>query len=408
LGSPDGGVEIHADAGRAGSATSSRARGPGVGRAAPAAPAAPSAADFDFAVAGPADEPEIRRLMGSVAMPGDVAIRFAREPDYFLGATIMGDPFQVIIARHRPGGELAGILFRGERRVFLNGVEAPVGYIGQIRAAPRFEGRWLLARGLPFFRTLGDPAMRYLGVIASENGRARGVLAGRRPPGGLRVVPISGLTTLALVVRRARQPRESGGLVAEHATGATLPEVVTFLRREGPRRQLYPAYRLEDFTGGATMRDLDPGSIVVVRHRGAIAGVAAVWDQSAYKQDVVDGYGPSIRRIAPAWSVLSRFIGARPLPRVGEPLASAFLACLAVAGDRPPVLRLLLSTALADAAGRGLAFLTAGFADGDVLLPVARRFLHFTYRSEVFLGSWAGDPVADLDGRTPYVEIATL
>jgi hypothetical protein len=50
----------------------------------------------------------------------------------------------------------------------------------------------------------------------------------------------------------------------------------------------------------------------------------------------------------------------------------------------------------------------AGFADADPLLPPARRFLHLTYRSEVFLGSWAGDPVEGLDGRTPYVEIATL
>jgi hypothetical protein len=25
-------------------------------------------------------------------MPGAVSVRFAREPDYFLGATIMGDP----------------------------------------------------------------------------------------------------------------------------------------------------------------------------------------------------------------------------------------------------------------------------------------------------------------------------
>ena len=47
---------------------------------------------FDLRWATPADEPDIRALVGSVPMPGAVTVRFAREPDYFLGATIMGDP----------------------------------------------------------------------------------------------------------------------------------------------------------------------------------------------------------------------------------------------------------------------------------------------------------------------------
>ena len=62
-----------------------------------------SASDFEFHWATPEDEPDIRSLVGSVTMPGTVAIRFSREPDYFLGTTIMGDPCDVLVARHRPG-----------------------------------------------------------------------------------------------------------------------------------------------------------------------------------------------------------------------------------------------------------------------------------------------------------------
>jgi hypothetical protein len=56
---------------------------------------------FDLRWATPDDEPDIRALVGSVPMPGAVAVRFAREPDYFLGAAIMGDPCDVLVARHR-------------------------------------------------------------------------------------------------------------------------------------------------------------------------------------------------------------------------------------------------------------------------------------------------------------------
>ena len=49
-----------------------------------------------------------------------------------------------------------------------------------------------------------------------------------------------------------------------------------------------------------------------------------------------------------------------------------------------------------------------GLADDDPLLPVARRWLHVTYRSDLFAMSWSADPGPLLDGRVPYIEIATL
>src|SRR4030042_2318170 len=75
-----------------------------------------------------ADEPDIRALVGSVAMPGTESVRFAREPDYFLGTTIMGDPCDVLVARHRRDGRLAAIGCRGERRAFINGQASRLGY----------------------------------------------------------------------------------------------------------------------------------------------------------------------------------------------------------------------------------------------------------------------------------------
>ena len=57
---------------------------------------------FHFGRATREDEPEIRALVGSVVMPGTVSVRFEREPDYFLGTTVQGDPCDVLVARHRP------------------------------------------------------------------------------------------------------------------------------------------------------------------------------------------------------------------------------------------------------------------------------------------------------------------
>ena len=365
----------------------------------------------DIHLATPADEPDIRSLVGSVAMPGAVAVRFAREPDYFLGTTIMGDPCDVLVARHEPDGRLAGIACRAERRSFVNGAESTTGYIGQIRIAEEFRGSWLVQRGARLMRAMSPPGLIYLGVIARENPRARGALIERRPPGGLRAVRLSGLTTCAIVLRQrgaGHQQRAAGGVDVSPACDALLPAVVAFLRARGPQRQLFPAYSLDDLRGGPRMRGLAVSDILIAHRADHILGVMAVWDQHGYKQDVVESYGPSLARIRPVYNVAARLLGTQPLTPPGEAIPLAFGACISVADDDPQVMRALVRAATAHAVAAGKAYLMLGFADADPLLAVARRWPHITYRSDVYAFSWSADPAAGLDGRLPYVEVATL
>ena len=72
-----------------------------------------------------------------------------------------------------------------------------------------------------------------------------------------------------------------------------------------------------------------------------------------------------------------------------------------MADDDPVVMRALLAACAARARERGKAFLMLGLADDDPLLAVARRWLHVTYRSDLFALSWSADPAALLDGRVP-------
>lgn len=364
--------------------------------------------EFEFSLARAADEPEIRRLVGATPMPGAVTIRFEREPDYFLGCPIMGDPCDVLVARHLPDGELAGIMCRSERWAFVNGRETRIGAIGQIRIDERFQGRWLLQRGWRVLGLLGPPDLLYVGVVARDNPRARGTLVGRRPPGALAATRLAGMTTFALVLY-GFQPSAIRGCTIERGSRATIEEIVAFLRAAGSRRQLFPAYRIEDFVGGTATRGLELEDLSVARRAGSIVGVMGMWDQSAYKQDVVHAYGPGLRRLRPAYDLAARVIGAHPLPAPGEPIRSAFAAFVCVADDDPDVFRSLLRATCERARARGFAFVTIGLADHDPLLRAAGRWFRITYRSDLFVLSWSrSDPAAGLDGRVAYVEIATL
>jgi len=363
---------------------------------------------FHFGRATREDEPEIRALVGSVVMPGTVSVRFEREPDYFLGTSVQGDPCDVLVARHRPDGELAAVMVRAERRVFLDGEVARVAYIGQIRIAARFQGRWLMQRATLELAQLRDRSLPHVGVIASDNPIALGTIAGRRPPGAPRLTRVAQLRSLAFVLHDRLKPRRAA-LPTEWGDQVHLDEIVAFLRSAGPRRQLFPVVEREHLTAGRAYRGLRLEDLRVVRRDGEVAGVLGSWDQSSYKQEIVAAYPRRWRFLRPGYDLLATVLGGDRLPRAGQPVRTAFGCLYCQSDDDPDVLEALLDGARDRARRQGNAFLMLGFDERDPRLRSVGRSLAVTYRSDVFLGSFAGDdPGAALDGRPAYVELGTL
>ncbi len=273
--------------------------------------------EFRFQSATRSDEPEIRALVGGMAMPGSVHVRFEREPDYFLGTTIQGDPCDVLIARHEPDGELAAVMVRADRRVYLDGAPERVAYIGQIRIAPRFRGRWLMARAVAELAALREDSLPYVGVIASDNPVALGTITGRRPPGAPRVAHIARLRSLAFVLHRhMKQPAAT--MPVQPAHDADLDEVVAFLRREGPRRQLFPVLEAEQLRDGRTYRGLRLEDLQLVRRDGDAGGRPRVMGperlQAGDRGRLLPAAATCCARPTTCWRGC---LGARPLPRAG-------------------------------------------------------------------------------------------
>lgn len=156
------------------------------------------------------------------------------------------------------------------------------------------------------------------------------------------------------------------------------------------------------------MRGLGPEDIMVARRAGRVLGVMAAWDQAGYKQDIVEEYGPALRRLRPLYDFAARFFGFSPLTPPGQAMPLAFAACICIADNDPSVMRALLAACANHARGRGRAFLMLGLADHDPLLVAVRHSLHVTYHSDLYAASWSSDAVQQLDGRIPYIEIATL
>jgi hypothetical protein len=363
---------------------------------------------FRLYLATKEDEADIRRLFRTNSVPGHVTVTYEREPDFFLGCSVTGQSYQVVVARHEPTGELAGVVCRAKRRVWIDGQKVEVGYLSGGRVDERFRGRWLVSRGLRFLGDLDatDTVPVYLATITGENHEARGLLVDKPRPGLPRFEEVGRLYTAVIPVRATPVSRDQANGI-RCAVPEDLPRIVSFLNEYGRERQYFPLYSEEKFRDSATL-GFSVEDFVVFERGGELSGVVGLWDQSAYKQTVVRSYSKELRWTRSLYDAAARLTRRHPLPAPGEPLRSAYAAFVCVAYDDTFVFRALLRRIYELAAKRGYAFLVAGLAANNPLLAVVRSYAHVPYRSTLYTVSWRGGLHATLDGRIPHVEVATL
>ena len=134
------------------------------------------------------------------------------------------------------------------------------------------------------------------------------------------------------------------------------------------------------FSDKVFIRDL-----VMARREDRIVGVLGLWDQSGYKQTVVQSYADPLRRARPLYNLAARLTGIQPLPGKGQHIRSAYASFVCVEHDDPGIFAALLREVTRLAATRGYAYLMLGLAERDPLLPTARGYPHIAYHSTLYV-----------------------
>ncbi|HYH06033.1 MAG TPA: hypothetical protein VEK11_03135 [Thermoanaerobaculia bacterium] len=297
-----------------------------------------------FSLATRDDDAGIRQLLATNPMPGRIRVRFEREPDYFAGC---GERTQVLVARD--GARVVGVACRSILRLYVNGVAEDVGYLGQLRVDRAYRGQLLTARGYRVMRALHESSRvcGYFTTIVDGNGEAEGVLV-RRSRG---VMPryrfLEKLVTLALPLTRRSMPPSPRTSGAGRVKG-----------------NLSPAYAPQ-------------GETVTVD-----GASAALVDQRAYKQTVIDGYDRALSLVRPLYNLGARI----KLPKPNAPLHHAYVTHLEA--DSAPSAHALLEALKQKAKQRGLDHLLLGFTESDPLLAIARTHKPVEYRSSIYTVSF--------------------
>lgn len=338
-----------------------------------------------FALATPADDAAIRRLLRENPMRGAVSVAFEREPEYFRGVNLAGAVDQTIVAF---GGSHVVCMGRCSlRECWVDGVAQRVGYLAELRLGAAARGRFGIVRdGYRFFhaRQRENPADFYFTSIAADNARARRFLES-----GARGLPhyefLAEMDTLLVSV--PRRPHNAK-LRLETARPENIPALLRVLNEQGQRHQLAAVWTVENLRA-LERHGLPLERFLLAWDGGEVAVCGALWDQRAFRQIVIHGYSSLLAMARPLLNAASPLLDTPRLPRVGSALAHAFLSPLACAEGGEAMLPDFVEAAFAPAAGRGVEFRPLGVPASDPrICALRRRFSTRSWRSRLYRVAW--------------------
>jgi hypothetical protein len=186
-----------------------------------------------------------------------------------------------------------------------------------------------------------------------------------------------------------------------------VPSIVAFLQANGPARQFFPCYIEGDFLGAhGALKGLRLDDLLLAYRGDRLVGTLGAWDQSGFRQAVVEGYRGLLRWARPLYNGWALVRGRPALPETGAVLRNRFAAIPIVEGADADVLEALIRAARSGVAD----YLLLGLHERDPLLRVARRHAAAEYRTHLFIACWEDGEAyrRALDGRVPYLELGSL
>lgn len=369
---------------------------------------------YEFTLATTDDDAELRNVLSSTPMIGQISVSFAREPNFFAATPVDGKLVQIIVGRDVERGRVIGMGSRTAGPRYVNEQRTNVGYLGGLRLLPQYRGQGgLIARGYRFLRQLHADQVTpyYLTTIAADNVIALQTIAEGRA--GLPTYhPLGDYVTIPLNPAAAsRFDRGSSEISTRLATVDDHGRIIAFLNAHGPRRQFFPVYDATDlFQERGWLQGLQPRDVMLAFRGDQLVGTWGTWDQSPFKQTIIRSYDRWLTLARPAYNVIAELRKRAPLPSPGSVLTARYGAILVVAEDDAEICRRLIGAMSRELLHRGDRLVFLGMHAFDPLLPIVRTVGGKQYVTRLYLVFWPDQPpdLAEQTQRVPYLELGCL
>lgn len=321
-------------------------------------------------------------------MAADLDLAVQRGPDFFALYAIQGPAWECWVAEAQ--GRVRGLGAIVVRDGYLGGRPARVGYLGDLRVAPDFQGQGLVRRF--YGGVLREAAARhrcevFLTTVITSNRRAMRALTG--PAARSAGIPPYELVTgfdIRAVHLTVPIPWVRPRFAVERATEDSIGEIASFLDSDGRRRPFGYALsepelrrRLNEWPG------LDISSFYLARDAaGSLVGCVAVWDPSPVKRTIVRGYKGRMVRVRRSYNGAATLLRFPPLPSPGAQMRYAYATHVAVPSGDHRIMQALLHRVYADQRKSGRSFLAFCAFEGDPLRKAFGGFPHTDLRTNLY------------------------
>ncbi|MCS7305586.1 MAG: hypothetical protein NZ602_10825 [Thermoguttaceae bacterium] len=366
---------------------------------------------FIIELAKPSDDVALQQLGLEPIRASSVVVSFRHHPSFFQSVRVQGPITQIGVARDTQTGEIVGWGIRSIRPAYINGRAANLGYLGGLWLHPAVRSGTLLARMFQSFYQLhrDRQTQLYLTTIPEQAYEIRQLFTSGRA--ALPHYDDLG-RYYALGIRTPTSKTWPGStLEVIQADSTHLQQIEQTLSQQGSRRQFFPCFIANDLLSGLPhLRDLRPRDFYLAIERGHVVGIAALWNQSAFRQLILEGYRGWRRLLQGLGQRVRKFLGKPPEYQPGQQIPYRFLSFLAVQDDRRDVVRALVGSLCQQASEAGAKAVLIGLHEKDPLLTALWQFRPYVHCRRLYLVYWE-DGIQfrhSLEEMVPYVELATL
>lgn len=365
-------------------------------------------ARLEFRAVESSDGERIGELLARIPMPGPIGVGSRYSTPFWDAFAGEGEsPKGVVVLSEE---NLVGVGLITRRKLWVNGKVTEVGYLNSLCLAPEIRNGFAIARGFNLLRKIHQQELGlpiYITSIMRGNEMATKTLLGGRA-GLPEYRLLSSYKTFALPTWNKKCSFGEGKVLL--GSDAGMDAVLYCLETFGKQNDFSPVIEAEGIWGSNGLhRGPCLDNFLVAYSAGEPVGVAAVWDQSAFKKLCVVGYSGFMKPVEKVSNMMAKVTGCGIVPRSGATISPAYLSCLAIKDNDASIFSRLLGASLAHARHMKKNWLIAGFFTGDPLIQALRRKFKFTFDSDIFTVHWDSGASESINPDTgKYLDVGSL
>ncbi|KAB1071352.1 GNAT family N-acetyltransferase [Tamlana haliotis] len=311
------------------------------------------------------DNQQLLELTRSAGMPGKMALRIDRYPDFFKLNKLRGAT-TVYVATD--GANIVGCICVSDQNVYINKQHYPLYYISDFKVSKTHRH---LGIGLELTNTV----VKYLETqnadlvflnVAKGNKRPFVFFSDRGHYPDFQ--NIGTFTTFQYIGKKKKLSNKKYKIELSRATS----EVIEFLN------DYYSQYELASIITNDKIKDTD---LYVVREQNQILAVMALIDTMEMKQNVVLKMPWHLKGIIAFINVFCQLFKLSKLPKENEPIKMLYVRYLAIKVYDKALVSALISFAKQQAYNKSYAFVSISLHENDNLLQKLPKFMRFTFNS---------------------------